>query len=61
MAPKRPREEEGPAIVESKKRRSKFDVGPQNLPDGTWRRKGTTQTSHVPLIGLTPASHQDQT
>ncbi|RDW79747.1 hypothetical protein BP6252_04385 [Coleophoma cylindrospora] len=38
MAPKRPIEDD----VESskpKKARSKFNVGPDNLPDGTWRRK----------------------
>jgi hypothetical protein len=39
MAPKRPREDED-TTVESKKPRTGFKVGPDNLPDGTWKRKG---------------------
>jgi len=41
MAPKRPIED---VAVEpsSKKHRSGFKIGPDNLPDGTYRRKGTT-------------------
>lgn len=39
MAPKRTIDEssEGPP---PKKQRGGFKVGPDNLPDGTWRRKG---------------------
>jgi hypothetical protein len=39
MAPKRPVEDEGSAPP-PKKQRGGFKVGPDNLPDGTWRRKG---------------------
>ncbi|CAG8958806.1 hypothetical protein HYFRA_00011757 [Hymenoscyphus fraxineus] len=38
MAPKRPLEDDN-AISASKKPRSGFKVGPDNLPDGTYRRK----------------------
>jgi hypothetical protein len=40
MAPKRPVEDDAPAS-KPKKQRSGFKVGPDNLPDGTWKRKGT--------------------
>ena len=44
---KRPREDEaedggGGPHVDGKKRKG-FRVGPENLPDGPWRRKGTVQ------------------
>jgi len=39
MAPKRPLEDDAVAS-KPKKQRSGFNVGPDNLPDGTWRRKG---------------------
>lgn len=39
MAPKRPREDDAPDS-QPKKQRSGFKVGPDNLPDGTWKRKG---------------------
>ncbi|TAQ91264.1 hypothetical protein B7494_g385 [Chlorociboria aeruginascens] len=40
MAPKRPFEEtESTTAPQAKKQRSGFKVGPDNLPDGTWRRK----------------------
>ncbi|KAK6609832.1 hypothetical protein H4I95_02891 [Botrytis cinerea] len=40
MAPtKRPREEDNPSRSTTKKPRHGFKVGPDNLPDGTWRRK----------------------
>lgn len=38
MAPKRPLDDDA-ANYKSKKPRTGFQVGPQNLPDGTWRRK----------------------
>ena len=38
MASKRPVENEG--SVPPVKKRGGFKVGPDNLPDGTWRRKG---------------------
>jgi hypothetical protein len=44
MAEKRAREDDGDAPQE-KKRRSGFKVGPDNLPDGTWKRKGTFRIS----------------
>jgi hypothetical protein len=40
MAPKRPLEDDASGGVPSKKQRGGFKVGPDNLPDGTWRRKG---------------------
>jgi len=40
MAPKRPSEGES-GEARPKKQRTGFKVGPDNLPDGTWRRKGT--------------------
>jgi hypothetical protein len=39
MAPKRPLEDDAVAS-HPKKARTGFKVGPYNLPDGTWRRKG---------------------
>ncbi|KAL3423982.1 Nitrogen permease regulator 2-like protein [Phlyctema vagabunda] len=39
MAPKRPIEDDAESHPRPKRPRSKFDVGPENLPDGTWRRK----------------------
>jgi hypothetical protein len=39
MAPKRPIEDDAVA-PQSKKHRTGFKVGPDNLPDGTYRRKG---------------------
>jgi hypothetical protein len=39
MAPKRPLEDDTTAS-KPKKQRSGFKVGPDNLPDGMWRRKG---------------------
>ncbi|KAG4035451.1 hypothetical protein MFRU_001g02200 [Monilinia fructicola] len=40
MAPtKRPREEDSTSRSTTKKPRHGFKVGPDNLPDGTWRRK----------------------
>ncbi|ELR09238.1 hypothetical protein VC83_01874 [Pseudogymnoascus destructans] len=38
MAPKRDREDD-PQVPHVKKTRAGFKVGPDNLPDGTWRRK----------------------
>lgn len=40
MAPKRPLEDDA-AVSLPKKQRAGFKVGPDNLPDGTYRRKGT--------------------
>ena len=40
MAPKPPRK-----AADGDKKRQGFRVGPDNLPDGPWRRKGTKQTS----------------
>ncbi|KAI1136971.1 hypothetical protein F5Y05DRAFT_92836 [Hypoxylon sp. FL0543] len=39
MAPKRPLESDGAATPAAKKLRKGFRVGPQNLPDGPWKRK----------------------
>lgn len=39
MAPKRP-SDAGDAAHDEKKPRHGFRVGPENLPDGPWRRKG---------------------
>ena len=39
MAPKRLIGDDAPAS-KPKKQRSGFNVGPDNLPDGTWKRKG---------------------
>ncbi|KAI2617008.1 hypothetical protein GGS26DRAFT_577454 [Hypomontagnella submonticulosa] len=39
MAPKRPLESDGAAGPAAKKHRKGFRVGPENLPDGPWRRK----------------------
>jgi len=42
MAPKRSLEDDAPSKSSApNKRRSGFKVGPDNLPDGQWRRKGT--------------------
>ncbi|KFX93026.1 hypothetical protein O988_07033, partial [Pseudogymnoascus sp. VKM F-3808] len=38
MAPKRDREDDA-QVPQVKKVRGGFKVGPDNLPDGTWRRK----------------------
>ncbi|KFY39278.1 hypothetical protein V495_06037, partial [Pseudogymnoascus sp. VKM F-4514 (FW-929)] len=38
MAPKRDREDDA-QVPHVKKVRGGFKVGPDNLPDGTWRRK----------------------
>lgn len=47
MAPKRPIEAEK-NDTETPKPRKGFRVGPDNLPDGPWRRKGTaSHRSHV--------------
>ncbi|KIE02238.1 hypothetical protein MAJ_01896, partial [Metarhizium majus ARSEF 297] len=42
MAPKRPLESGEPSL-EAKKPKRGFRVGPDNLPDGPWRRKGLTK------------------
>lgn len=39
MAPKRPLESDGATTPAAKKLRKGFRVGPQNLPDGPWKRK----------------------
>ncbi|KAI1482407.1 hypothetical protein F4774DRAFT_371209 [Daldinia eschscholtzii] len=39
MAPKRPLESDTAATPAAKKHRKGFRVGPENLPDGPWRRK----------------------
>ncbi|OTB05481.1 hypothetical protein M426DRAFT_319744 [Hypoxylon sp. CI-4A] len=39
MAPKRPLESDSATTPAAKKLRKGFRVGPQNLPDGPWRRK----------------------
>ncbi|SPO05899.1 uncharacterized protein DNG_08588 [Cephalotrichum gorgonifer] len=39
MAPKRPREATRDASAPEAKKRKGFRVGPENLPDGPWRRK----------------------
>ncbi|KAI1807608.1 hypothetical protein F4811DRAFT_445679 [Daldinia bambusicola] len=39
MAPKRPLELDATAAPAAKKHRKGFRVGPENLPDGPWRRK----------------------
>ena len=41
MAPKRPLEGADSSASTSKKPKQGFKVGPDNLPDGPWRRKGT--------------------
>jgi hypothetical protein len=48
MSTKRPRDTDGAVDanttadkLETHKRRKGFTVGPENLPDGTYRRKGT--------------------
>ncbi len=45
MAPKRPINDDNAVddapAPERKRVRSGFAVGPDNLPDGTWKRKGT--------------------
>ena len=43
MAPKRPLGDDA-AESQPKKARTGFKVGPDNLPDGTWRRKGLKGT-----------------
>lgn len=40
MAPKRPNEDGDAADKLTKKLRQGFRVGPDNLPDGAWKRKG---------------------
>lgn len=40
MAPKRSHEDDPSAVSQAKKRKG-FRVGPENLPDGAWRRKNT--------------------
>lgn len=40
MGQKRQREPRDPAAPDAKKRKG-FRVGPDNLPDGPWKRKGT--------------------
>lgn len=40
--------------AKSKKRRSGFKVGPDNLPDGTYRRKGTDQINKINSIAIFP-------
>jgi hypothetical protein len=39
MAPKRPLQDDAGGLP-PKRQRAGFKVGPDNLPDGTWRRKG---------------------
>ncbi|XXG98994.1 hypothetical protein Hte_005327 [Hypoxylon texense] len=39
MAPKRPLESDGAATPAAKKLRKGFRIGPENLPDGPWKRK----------------------
>jgi hypothetical protein len=51
MAPKRPHEDHD-ATDRPKKQRTGFKVGPDNLPDGTWRRKGTLLKSRSRGIGI---------
>lgn len=41
MAPKRTRDEDADASAPTKKPRQGFRVGPDNLPDGAWKRKVT--------------------
>jgi hypothetical protein len=48
MAPKRPLEDD-PAASAPKKHRPGFKVGPDNLPDGTYRRKGSWTACRVQL------------
>lgn len=54
MAPKRPRDAEASTENQSTeppvKKKKGFSVGPANLPDGTYRRKGL-------LLALTNADH----
>ena len=47
MAPKRPLEDAAEASG-PKKHRPGFKIGPDNLPDGTYRRKGNTDLPAVP-------------
>ena len=42
MAPKRSREDESGTSVSKKHKKHGFQVGPANLPDGTYKRKGNT-------------------
>ena len=46
--------EEAPKSTEGgRKARKGFTVGPDNLPDGTYRRKGSTPPGLPPLVELT--------
>lgn len=49
MAPKRKHDAEEPQTndMPSKKLKKGFQVGPANLPDGTYRRKGISQSSPI--------------
>lgn len=61
MAPKRPVNTEK-NDTEAPKPRKGFRVGPDNLPDGPWRRKGTPQLTFHQKFSLTIStpSHQNQ-
>ena len=51
---KYPGREEAPTSTEGgRKARKGFTVGPDNLPDGTYRRKGSNPPGLPPLIELT--------
>ena len=68
MAPKRKHEQDDSRFTDitSKKPKKGFQVGPANLPDGTYRRKGITfltipHIHHVTYALHTARQHQDQT
>jgi hypothetical protein len=67
MAPKRPKDTDGTTSntkhqseTPANKKRKGFSVGPANLPDGTYRRKGTYQIMPALCICfiLTSANHK---
>lgn len=55
MAPKRP-SDAGDAAPDEKKPRHGFRVGPENLPDGPWRRKGLSLEIFISTTGARPNS-----
>jgi hypothetical protein len=63
MVPKRPREADGTTSnpkhqseTPASKKRKGFSVGPANLPDGTYRRKGTDQIMPALCISFISSS-----
>jgi hypothetical protein len=52
--------EDDATASQPKKHRSGFKVGPDNLPDGTYRRKGTERNAALDAQLLTNLSDQDK-